>query len=251
MFIIKKIITPILMPPGLFVVILFAIGGYFFFKKKYLYAFMNILIGLLIWILSTSLITNSLLKGLESQYWNALHSKGDVIILLGGGIIKNVHDLTGTGFPNGDTLGRMTTAIRLHHRLNVPIILTGGKVFNQKQSCASIMRRVLVDLGVDQRYIIIEAKSRDTYENALFCEEICIKKGFKRPILLTSGYHLKRAQWIFNKVGLDVSPVPAYLLTSSEPGYYWRSYLPSSDNLRFTSLALHEYLCLLYYNLIY
>ena len=62
------------------------------------------------------------------------------------------------------------------------------------------MKRFLTDLGVPDPMIIVEDKSRDTIENARYARQICERRGFVRPILVTSAYHLKRSVLSFSKV---------------------------------------------------
>jgi uncharacterized SAM-binding protein YcdF (DUF218 family) len=249
MFTIKKTIAPFLLPPGMFIVILVAVGAILTYKKQKKIGLLNVFLGCLIWILSIAPTSDLLLSGLESDFYKSNIPEGDAIILLGGGVRENVRDLSGVGFPGGDMLGRMVTAVRLHNQLNIPIIISFGEVFEDRNAGAPIVRRFLIELGVDGSQIILEEKSRDTYENAKYSKEICEKMGYTSPILLTSGYHLKRSNWIFNHIGLAVAPFPAYFTTHETPEYNWRSFLPNRNSLTGVSNALHEYLGLIYYKL--
>ena len=118
---------------------------------------------------------------------------GDVIILLGGGVYDGVPDFSGIGRPSDRALPRVITAARLQKRLNLPVIVCGGAVFEKFTKEAPILKRFLTDLGVSEEKIILEDRSRDTHENAKFTAEICSKMGYKRPILVTSAFHLKRS----------------------------------------------------------
>lgn len=68
--------------------------------------------------------------------------------------------------------------------------------------------------------IILEDKSRDTFENALYTKEICIRSGFKNSMLITSASHMSRAVLSFKKVGMDVMPFPANFKTGSNKKIY-------------------------------
>ena len=135
--------------------------------------------------------------------------------------------------------------------MNIPIIVSSGKVHKDRIAGAPIVKRVLMDLGVDENQIILENKSRDTFENAKYSKEICDKMGFISPILLTSAYHLKRSYWIFEHFGMNINPFPAYFTTHENPRYSWYSFLPRYNNLANISKALHEYLGLIYYKIYY
>jgi len=174
-----------------------------------------------------------------------------VIILLGGSIFEKVRDLSGFGFPSGDMLGRIVTAVRLHKRLNIPIIISFGKTYEDSHAGAATVKRFLMDLGINESQIILEDKSRDTYENAKYSMEICKKMGFTSPILLTSAYHLKRSYWIFGHLGMNINPFPAYFTTYENPSYNWYGFLPNYNTQASIAKALHEHLGLIFYKKYY
>ncbi|MDP2279657.1 MAG: YdcF family protein, partial [Nitrospirota bacterium] len=67
---------------------------------------MNCLIGIFMWALSLSPVSDMMLRGLESDFKIPKNLHGDVIILLGGGVSDKAPDLTGVGAPSGDMLER-------------------------------------------------------------------------------------------------------------------------------------------------
>jgi uncharacterized SAM-binding protein YcdF (DUF218 family) len=236
-----------ILPPGVFIVILFGLGAVLLLKRYRKISVTAFSIGLLMWFFSITPTSDLLLSNLESGFHQDAGLSGDVIILLGGAIFDNVPDLTGSGFPDGDMLGRIVTSVRLQKRLNIPVIVSFGRVFEDREPGAPVIKRFLVDLGVPEDQIILENESRDTYENAKFSMEICRKTGFKSPILLTSAYHLKRAYWVSKHLGMDAYPFPACFMTQKDHGYRWYSLLPSGDNFARVSMALHEILGLSFY----
>lgn len=251
MFTFFKIMETFVLPPGIFVLILAFFGWMQFRKKNYETGTDSLFVGFCIWALSISPVSNSLMKGLESSFPIPHKIDGDVIILLGAGLNENVTDLTGTGFPDGDMLGRIITATRLQRRLNIPVIIASGKVYPEGEAGAPVDRRIMIDLGVDPTNIIVEKKSRNTYENAQFSSRICQDLGYKKPILLTAAYHLKRAQMAFQTTGLATIPFPAYRFSSDNPVFFWRCFLPSHNSFETSCVAIREYLGLLYYMLRY
>ena len=126
-------------------------------------------------------------------------------------------------------------------KLNVPIILSGQR--------ALIAKRFLINLGISATEIMIENKSRDTFENAKFTRDICIRSDYKKPILITSAYHLKRSILSFEKVGLEVIPFPASFKSWKDKQYGWTAYLPG--NFAKASIALKEYAGLIFYRFAY
>jgi uncharacterized SAM-binding protein YcdF (DUF218 family) len=250
-FILKKIVTPFLLPPGVFIVILIGFGIWLLWGKKQRPVWICIGTALLIWISSITPIADWLTASLEAEFRVVTDAKADVIIMLGGSAYLKVEDLSGTGAPGPGTMARMVTAARLQRRLKIPILLSGGRVYSTSASSARLSQRFLEDLGISENQIIVEDQSRDTYENALFSQKICQQYGFKAPLLVTSGYHLKRALLCFEKVGLKVTPYPCDLTTWPNKEYHWYHFLPNAGTLARTTAALHEWLGLAFYRLNY
>lgn len=251
MFLFKKLVAPFLLPPGLFILALLLSGGFLIFWHRRKIGIFNLIVGLLFWIFCSAPFSNFLMGGLESDFQIPQAVKGDVIVLLGGGSIDNVPDFSGYGIPTDRMIGRIVTAVRLQKYLNIPIIVSSGKVHKNSSAGAFIAKRFLIDLGVEEGQIVIEDKSRDTYENAKYTREICLRNGYKNPILVTSASHLKRSLLSFNKIGMDIVPYPANFRSKRNNNYQLYSYLPRSSSLMTTSIALHEYLGILFYNLTY
>ena len=156
----------------------------------------------------------------------------------------------GTAAPSPLMMGRIVTAVRLYQRLGLPIIVTGGRVFDDGTVAeAPVVKRFLMDLGVPANIIIEEDRARDTVQNARLTAAICREQGFSRPILLTAAYHLKRAGMAFDAAGMQVTPFPAYFLGSRNIPYRWRHLLPRADALYTSANAIHEYMGIFYYQL--
>lgn len=207
------------------------------------------MVGFLLWFCAISPVGLGLLRGLESRYNIAGNVAGDVMIVLGAGVYEHAPDLSGVGTPSEEAVGKILAAVRLYRRLHIPVIVSGGKVFNYRQAEAPILKRFLVDLGVPSDQIIMETKSRDTIENAVFTTELCRKFGFTRPILITSAYHMSRSMLSFKKAGIEPAAFPVMFKTWANRHYGWKDFLP--DSCRKSRTALREYLGLLFYKLAY
>ncbi|MFK4480948.1 YdcF family protein [Bacillus sp. RC206] len=80
---------------------------------------------------------------------------------------------------------------------NSKIIVSGG-IPAQGITEADAMSKWLILKGINKDRIILENKSMDTIENALFTILILEKEGFKNITLVTSASHMRRALTIFN-----------------------------------------------------
>jgi uncharacterized SAM-binding protein YcdF (DUF218 family) len=249
MFAVKKALAAFLLPPGIFVILLLLSGVWAIVCQKVRSGSLCLLLALLIWLSAIAPVTHSLLRALESPFELPGNLSGDVIIVLGAGNLPGVADLSGKGFPDGETLTRLLTAVRIQQRLQVPVLISSGQVFPNTSAGAVVARRILLDLNIPAEQILIEEKSRDTAENALYSKEICERRGFSHPLLVTSALHMRRALMMFKGAGLEVTPVPAGFKTVDHPSYAWHDFLPGANAMRSAALALHEYLGLWYYRL--
>lgn len=79
---------------------------------------------------------------------------------------------------------------------NSKIVVTGG-VPKQGVTEADAMSNWLISQGIEKDRIILENKSTDTVENALFSTALLEKEGLKDVTLVTSASHMRRALTAF------------------------------------------------------
>jgi uncharacterized SAM-binding protein YcdF (DUF218 family) len=249
MFTLKKVLTPFLLPPGIFIISLIFAGAWFLHKKNWRVGMATLVLGCSAWVLSIAPVSDAMIRGLESEYGIPKNPEGDVIILLGMGVDNNAPDLSGQGAPSDAYLTRIVTAVRLQKRLNIPIIVSGAGGSKYGVAEDHIVKRFLKDLNVPAEKIIIEDQSRDTLENAVFVQEICAKMGFANPILVTSAYHMKRAILIFRKIGLEATPFPTGFKSYRDQPYNWKAFLPA--DFRKASISISEYIGFIFYKIAY
>lgn len=89
------------------------------------------------------------------------------------------------------------------------MILSGGKNYSKDFSEAEIMSKYLESRGVEKGKIILEDKSRDTIQNLRNSKVIIEQNNFRNIALVTSDFHLKRAEMIAKNLGLDVVGISA------------------------------------------
>ncbi len=103
--------------------------------------------------------------------------------------------------------GRITHAVQLYKMGKINNILVSGgssNLINTKHKEAHNLQRFLWLCGVDNEDILVEDQARNTYENALYSEELLKKKGLgdKKHLVITSAYHLRRALICFEATSL-------------------------------------------------
>ncbi|SAK63921.1 YdcF family protein [Caballeronia ptereochthonis] len=114
------------------------------------------------------------------------------------------------------------------------VIISGGDPSHHGQSDAEIYTSEIEALGVGAADLILEQRSRTTYENARYVEPLLRSGNYDVVLLVTSAYHMRRAQLAFNRLGLRVIPDAA---RADKPVI---SFLPRRHNFRLAWRALHE-----------
>lgn len=67
---------------------------------------------------------------------------------------------------------------------------------------AEKMKRRALKLGVPDARVLVEPTARTTRENALRCAELMRAHGLERALVVTQGYHQRRAIAAFRRVGV-------------------------------------------------
>lgn len=247
----KYVLVAFAVPPGVFVLAAAVLGIGFLRRRRRACGFVFLLFGALLWAASLPMSAERLFRWLESPYERLSEPKGDVIVLLGGGVHDGAPDLTGKGAPSAEMLSRVVTAVRLRKRMSVPILVSGGNAFRGKASEAPVVKRFLVDLGVPEDRILLEGESRDTRENARLSAAILRRAGYANPVLVTSAYHMRRSVLLFRRAGVEVTPAPSGFTTWTGMKHGPEDFLPSAPAIYGFGTAMRECLGLLYYRLFF
>lgn len=168
----------------------------------------------------------------------------EVIVILGGGIIPQT-PRNGSGELSDSAMKRVYEGFLLYKNLQVPIVVTGGKLLGTEIPEAQIMKEELLKMGVNPNDIYVEPLAKNTNQNAEFTLKLLEDFEIQRIYLITSAIHLTRAMNYFNSyTNIDIVPVPTDYKVSREK-LKWYDYLPDMRSLEATSSAWHEYLGLI------
>jgi len=235
MFYIGKLVDYLLLPPGIFILLLL-LGAIYAWRFRAI-----LLLGAVsLYLLSIKPVSNALLEPLEKFNINETNSP-KAVVFLGGGTNSN-----GVFKAYPDAFKREMYALIISKEKRLPLLFTGGGI-NAKEA---------IDTKKDIEYIsksfnfspevYYENKSLNTWENAKYSAEFFNKKGWSKDIILvTSAYHMKRASLMFKNFGFRVD--------SKSVGYYVNKnsnlfdYLPQMDSLNKSYKAIHEYAGLIFF----
>jgi uncharacterized SAM-binding protein YcdF (DUF218 family) len=117
-----------------------------------------------------------------------------------------------------------------------------------RSSEAALMKTALeTDFNVP--VVWSEEASRTTWENAVYTARVLQPAGVRSVVLVSQAWHLPRAIWAFERIGLQARPWPAS--RTVRQARQLDDFLPSIGGLRDTTYALHEIIGALYYRLRY
>jgi uncharacterized SAM-binding protein YcdF (DUF218 family) len=135
--------------------------------------------------------------------------------------------------------------IARNHRL--PLVITGGSGEPAPGAVreADAMAAAAIRLGFPAEHIVIENRSRNTWENAESVQKLLPGKTI---LLVTSAFHMRRSIGMFKKQGCIVLPAPAGYRSQTRHGSV-TDYLPQASALAVSSTAIAEYLSLSWYRM--
>jgi SanA protein len=143
-------------------------------------------------------------------------------------------------YGNGDLspilADRVNTAIDLYNAHKVDRILVSGDARHPSYNEPKAMFEYLISHAVAPKDVIIDASGRSTYETCLRAKEVF---GLKQAVLVSQGFHLSRALYIANELGLDSVGMAGDMKTEQEIDYQgvreWAAELKAFLNLNFIS----------------
>lgn len=256
----RNLIAELLMPPGIWIFLgLFAI--LIIRRHQTILKIKLVFVLLMIWLTSTTYFSEILtraadhymhwpaplqMQGIQKQAHqnkkNQAPNQAQAIVVLGGGRRQGVLEFP--EYQNQDlsppAMVRVRYAAKLAKATGLPILLTGGApdaTGPNDLSEAQIMARVLHDeFGIKARWI--EGKSETTQENAQFSAKILEKENIHSIYLVTHFWHMPRAEVMFKKEGLQITPAPVgfYLKDKLTP----LDYTPGNDGFQRTRWVWHE-----------
>ncbi|WP_209330185.1 YdcF family protein [Lunatimonas salinarum] len=209
-FYISQLFSFLVMP--LTSVIILLLAGQFMRKRKWKIWFQ--VAGLILLLI----VSNNFLANLVINYWEppfkpiAELPHYEVGIVLTGVTNLNKTAEDRTFFAHG--ADRATQAVQLYNEKKLgKILISGGQGLDpvNDQREARKLAEFMVVAGVPPEDIIVEDAAKNTRENALFTKEMLESHHYsidQTYLLITSAFHMYRAEGCFKKVGVKVDTFP-------------------------------------------
>jgi len=124
----------------------------------------------------------------------------DAIVVFAGGVGES-------GQAGGGYQERVRAAVDLYRQGYAPVVVfSSGFRFAFRE--AEVMKGLAVDNGVPADAILLETAAANTRENVSFTRDILRQRGWRRILLVSSPYHMRRALLTWRRAAPDVVVIP-------------------------------------------
>ena len=245
MIYINKILPIIVSPLGLITILLF-LG---IFRKKMLPSVIGLMI---LMILSLPIVSGQLIKFLEQSYTPTNPSEivsADTVIVLSG-IVKPIEHNNGVQYEFSDAVDRIFAGINL---LKIgkaqKIVLTRGKLpWSIGVPEGEFLTEFIQSQGIDPNRILLTEVVQNTNDEAKAVSKILSKNS--EVILVTSAFHMPRAEKVFQNQNLKVVPY-AVDFRSTTKKLDILDFLPQANAFKDSNFYFREIIGRAYYSLRY
>jgi uncharacterized SAM-binding protein YcdF (DUF218 family) len=240
-------LLPIIVLPSGFVCVLLLLAFFIKNQRKLL-----IIIALsILYVASMPVVSDALIGRLEDRYpvqTIAGCPPADAVIVLGG-ILGYSH--AGMDFPSwGEGVNRFTVGVALMRAGKAGAIVFSRACYpweRPRMTEGDLLRVQAITMGVPAEKIVLTPLVADTSDEACAAAALCREHGWKHVLLVTSGWHMPRAAWLFKHAGVDFTPFPVGFQRDLRRPRTLLDFLPRADALATTETALRESYGLIYY----
>ena len=239
-------ILPLIFSPLMLVIGLIVLGIIFNLRKFSL-------VGIVVLILSSlPIISNKFIAYLEKDYQPieiADVENVDAIVVLSG-MIRVIGDEENLKYEFTDSIDRFFTGLDLFNNNKSPIlILTRGKMpWSVGIAEGEYLKELAIKYGISEENIILTDEVQNTDQEAKAIKKILTENA--KIILVTSAFHMPRAEKVFKAANINVIPFPVDF-QNSKSKTTMMDFIPSAGSLFDTSHFVREMIGRLYYNLKY
>jgi len=129
------------------------------------------------------------------------------------------------------------------------LVFTGGKLpwDDSNQTEGEVLKDYAQTMQVPAAKILVTEPVQNTEDEARAVRKL-LGSGAKRIILVTSAFHMRRAQWLFEQMDFEVFPYPVDV-SGQTVDVNWQSFLPKPWAIAKVDTLAREAIGLLYYQL--
>jgi uncharacterized SAM-binding protein YcdF (DUF218 family) len=212
--------------------------------------------AVLLLLFSNRLVSTRLLRPLEARYpaipefvagapVPASIAGCEIVAVLGGGN-SDIEGVPATSRLSTGALARIVEAVRILRLLPQARLVVSGPKTPGQPSHAAVLASAAESLGISASRITLIETARDTEDESMAFARLA---AGRRIALVTSASHMPRAAHLFRKAGVEFVPCPADFASSDETHPNWAELGWDSESLVRSTLAVHEWLGLLWLRL--
>ncbi len=243
-------VIQILFPPGCNILI-GLIGLLLWRNKPTLGKVLVVFSFVSLWLISTPLVAQYLVDKLQYRTPTlSLEKISDnkntsAIVVLEAGL-NTLTPEYGEPTVSDTTLTRIRYAAFLYHKTGIPILVSGNDPMQPTINQANYMAKALHNyFDVPTRWK--EDRGVNTAQEGLLVTEMLKKDGVTTIYLVTHAMHMPRAMFAFKSKAFTIIPAPTgYYAISNTLGIF-SLLLPSTEALRLSTSAFHEYIGIMWY----
>ena len=249
MFWIKKMMGNLLMPmPLALTLLLVGLLLLLLTQRQRMGKVLCCLSWILLTLFSLFPVANHLLIPLEQQYPPFTEpAQIDFILVLGHGHTSDPA-IPLTSQPSHTAMARIMEGIALKQRHPGARMILSGSTASDPVSCARMYAQIAEYYGIPASEIELVEGALDTRDEMQNYKRII---GNHKAALVTSASHMPRAMRMATSVGLNVIPAPTdFQAKRPQTDLPIYAYLPKPESLNDSEMALHEWLGLLWNELV-
>jgi uncharacterized SAM-binding protein YcdF (DUF218 family) len=215
-------------------------------KKELVYLAIGVL-----YIISTPIFSNKLFKIVEGgDYRKPISAidNADAIIVLSG--MLNINKVRDSIYVEWGDADRFFGGIALFKAGKAQkLVFTGGKMpwDEAKKTEGEVLKECGISNGIPTEKIFVTKDVVNTADEAVAVKALI--NPSKKIILVTSAYHMYRAQQLFEKHGFEVIPFKVDYKTSPNSAMTFMDFLPNANKLELSENGIREIIGRLYYKL--
>lgn len=166
------------------------------------------------------------------------------------GMMLNIQGKQGVVPEWGDSVDRYFGGVELYAAGKAPrLVFTGGLLpwQGEQEPEGQVLRRMALSFGVSPDAILVSGPAQNTEQESTAVRQL-LGPDVQRIVLVTSAFHMSRAQRLFEQAGFVVTPYPVDFRVEVRE-ITLMDYLPDARALLRTDIAVRELLGRGYYAL--
>jgi len=244
---IPRLLKPLLSSCGIVWFLLLLMGIYLIrVQKSKKMGLFCLSLALFMNLTGSGLLPVYLLGTLEKPYQNVRLEelpRCDVVLLLGGGQLYSEHppfhlELNHAG-------DRVVGAFEAMRQNKADTLVTSSGYFmrgEEKIAHGHTLTNWVQGWNLFDQEVISLGPRQNTWDEAVTFKKLAGERGWKKVMLVTSAYHMRRSAATFEKMGFEVVPYPVdfYVVGIPQPPH-WKSFIPDPERLWFFDLWFKEF----------